>query len=591
MKAYRLFGGTLLTVLSISALYLHGCKADVDMNHIDPTVQVKLGLALPIGTLSATIDDFLNGKVTNYIEVRDDGVLQYRDTFRVKRNFHAINLADYTSNATQTFKLTEQYPQLNGTSLKAGQTYTLEFPLTLTLNNVNKVFEEERIDSIWLREAMFTSTLSVNNFNMPYTDIRKLEIISDKNMHRKAGSVMEIPLAGYGYNSQIPISVEEFSINLMKDKTKAPGIDNVINQLTFTFRFTIVPTHDIAINSNSSIHYDFNIQFLDYHALWGWFKPSNLMIDTDTIYIAKEWKEWNTIQKLTLQVAEPAVKLNVTTSVGCPLTLNADYLYVQSSENSETRYATFDGNRQMTWVFPNYVNPITDPIGTVATNTYTLNETPQYGKLDELFAIRPDILGYKYEVVINQEHPDHPLQHRLDTNTDINVEAVTTLPFIFNPYVKLAYADSIKDINLTELSLDSLLTEIDVIDSLYTHQLKLVFKAENWLPFDIRSTFTFLDKDNNVINFQLQENDNTLNIAGPTKVENRVILEPGISTLVIDIEQDELNKLASVKTILYDAFLGDNTATVRLLDTSCLKISIGVATNVEAILNLNPNKE
>lgn len=581
----------LLTATAIGMLCLPGCKADIDLNDIDPAAQVKLGLALPVGELSATIGDFLGGKVKNYIEVREDGVLQYRDTFNIKRNFHSINLADYTSNATQTFKPAEQYPLLNGTSLKAGQTYTLEFPLVLTLNNINSVFDDERIDSIRLREAMFTSTLSVSDFNLPYTDIRKLELITDPNIQREAGDIVDIPLTGYDYNTLIPINIQDFSINLMKDKAQAPGIGNVINQLTFTFRFTIVPTQDIAISNGASIHYDFNVQFIDYKAVWGWFKPSNFMTDADTIDIAKEWEDWNTIRKLTLRLAEPAVKLNVTTSIGCPLTLNADYLFAQATESGETRYATFDGSRQKIWAFTEYVHPITDPIGTTATNTYTLNETPQNGHLDELFDVRPDILGYKYEIVINQNHPDHLLQHRLDENTDINVEAVTTIPFIFNSGVELAYTDSIKDINLEKMSLDSLLADVEIIDTLHTNHLKLVLKAENWIPFNIKGTFTFLDKDDNIINFRLQEEDNTLNIAGPTKIENRVIIEPGISHLVIDIEQDELDKLASLKTIVYNAFLGENTATVRLLDTSRLKIKIGVAADVEAVLNLSfPNE-
>lgn len=377
----------------------------------------------------------------------------------------------------------------------------------------------------------------------------------------------------------------------MKDKTQSPGVTNVVNQLDFRIRFTIVPNATINVSMDACISYNFIVRFLDYNAVWGWFKPSNFMRDADTIYIADEWEDWNTIKKMKLQLAEPSIQLNVKTGVGCPLVLNMDYLYVHSWEDDETHYATFDGAHTYIWAMPNYVHPTNTPIGTTVTNTYTLNETPQNGNLDEMFAIRPDIVGYKYEIVINQNHPDHLQQHRLDKNTNIDVEAITLIPFIFNPGVEIAYADSIKDIQMDELSLDSLLATVDIIDTLHTAQLKILLKAENWLPFDIRSTFTFLDKDDNIINFRLQEEDNTLNIAGPTKVENRVILEPGISTLVINIEQDELDKLAALRTIVYDAFLGDNTASVRILDSSRLKIKIGIAANVNAVLNLDFDKE
>lgn len=50
---------TLICISALGALLcLPSCRADVDLNDIDPSAQVQLGLALPIGEMKVTINDF-----------------------------------------------------------------------------------------------------------------------------------------------------------------------------------------------------------------------------------------------------------------------------------------------------------------------------------------------------------------------------------------------------------------------------------------------------------------------------------------------------------------------------------------------------
>lgn len=575
-----------LFALCLLSLMFSGCKADVDLNNIDPSAKVEMGLALPIGTMTASIGDFLGGEIEQYIHVREDGVLYYQDSFHVARDFHGIDLTQYLTSSSEVFTIGERYPSYVGMTLPAGETYVLEFPMTITLNNINTQLDNERLDSIYIQEARFTSVLSVSDMALPYNNITKFEVILEENMRRTEGNTIDIPLSGSNYDTAIPIDINNFFINLMKDKNATPGNNNVINQIHFTFRFTIVPEQPLVITSHSAINYNIDIEFLDYHAIWGWFKPSNKMLDEDELNIAEEWDAWETIKELKLPLAEPSVELNIESAIGAPLLLNAEYVYVKSAEG-ESRFATFDGNQRKIWAFADYVDPINDPYDHTVTNTYTLNETKQNGNIDEMFSIRPDIVGYKYEMMINQSYSSTILQHRLTKNTNIEIEAITTIPLIFHEGVELAYSDSINEVDLTQASLDSLLAEIKQIDSVHVDNLKLMLHAENHIPFDIDATFTFLDEQDNPIDFNLTGEGNTLHIAGPTAVENQVITQPGESTLIIDIDQNDIDKLASIKTILYHASIGNNTATVRVLDTSGLKFTIGVAANVEALLNLD----
>lgn len=587
---------TFRTLICISALgtllSLPSCRADIDLNDIDPSAQVQLGLALPVGEMKMTINDFLKGELKDLIGVDEDGLLYFEDTFIIKRDFHDIDLTRYISSVKKQFVIGDVQPALVGSAIPAGTQVVLDFPLTMELTDVNSALDEERIDSIYIREARFSTLLSVTDLDLPYSSIKKLEIILSDNISRPEGKIIEIPLSGGGYNDSIHILIDEFTINLMKDRTEEPSNKNVLSSVDFTFRFTILPDKNIPISSKSSIDYDFKVQFLDYNAIWGIFKPSNLMRDCDTIDLSKEWDGWESIDRFNLKLAEPRITIHATQALGCPLTANLDYFFVKSQRDDKIEYATFNGNQKYIWAFPLFVDPRTSPIGATVTNTLVLDYTESNGRLDKLFDIRPDMIGYKFEILINQSYSSTLKQHRLTKNTDVELEAIAHLPFIFNPGVEVAYSDTLKDINISQSSIDSIIDNTEVIDSVHINELKLVLMATNYIPFNVNATFRFFDKNGEEIHFNnlLEDDGNTVKIAGPTKVENRVVIEPGKTNVVIRIDQAEYDKLKSLSYIVYDLFLGENTVSVRLLDRSELRIKIGLAADVKALLNLDFDK-
>ncbi len=573
--------------LALIGCLLGSCKADVDLGNIEPEMGLSLGLALPVGEISATIGDFIgNETVSQYIKVDNDGILYFQDTFQISRPFHPIDLTQYMSSVNHKFDVGSEY---GGFTLRKGRSYPLTFPLVMQLNNINSVFDNERIDSIWIREAKFTSNFDVTNFPLRFRDIQKVEIKLDDQFTRPSGKKLEVPLPSNGrFGMDIPIDVDEFYINLMKDRKALPSNRNVVNEVGFEFIFTVVPEEDIVIPSNALIDYDFRIDFLQYHAVWGVFAPSNKMEDEDTICIADQWEKWNDISKLKLPLAEPEVTVDIYNSIGAPLTLDGKYLYVKGVSDPEPTYATFNGKTNKLFDLIDYVR-LTDPIDKVVKNTILFNKDIANGHIDQLFDTRPDSVGFAFQIYVNNTYAQaNDIHHyRLSENIDIDLDAIIKLPFTFNAGLEVAYTDTVDSINISSFQIDSLIAEVEAIEEVEINDLKLIINATNTIPFEVHGELQLLDEANKPLNFNLTTEGNELTFAGPTEVENGVIVKPGVSTFIISVNQDKYDELTRLKKMVFTANLGKNTTYVRVLDRSGLKLRVAVAADVSAVANLD----
>ena len=84
--------------LTMASLLMAGCHSDIDFNNIDGKAEVDMGLVLPVGSIKASLKDVL-GKVPNiYIDSLDNrGVITWKDTFIIDRNYHKVDLTKYIS--------------------------------------------------------------------------------------------------------------------------------------------------------------------------------------------------------------------------------------------------------------------------------------------------------------------------------------------------------------------------------------------------------------------------------------------------------------------------------------------------------------
>ena len=189
-------------------------------------------------------------------------------------------------------------------------------------------------------------------------------------------------------------------------------------------------------------------------------------------------------------------------------------------------------------------------------------------------------------------------QIRITDNTDLKIDAVCNLPLQFNQGVSLAYSDTIRDLDLSGLSVDSLLGSIEVIDTLEKAILTLALKIENAIPLQFKGEFSFLDENGEVLlhadsivipapKHEFDANNNHWNATSETYAE------------LITIDKENAETLSKVRDIAFNISMDDESLqyiyeqdtqgefNVELTEYETLQITIGVGADMEAILNLN----
>ncbi len=615
MKAKHLFFVVVGWAISFA---MGGCKADVDLKNIDTTAGLDFGIALPIGSMSATIGDFLaDGQVPNiYVDsLNSKGILVFKDTFRMEKKFHQVDLSQYISEKTLNMNV---YDKMNGTPAldnhqitgDDNRPITLAFPLTLKLKDINKDEDNERLDSAFITNAKFISSIRPNNLPLKWEWINSISIELGKEFSRPQGNVVEIYSKGdgYGYNQDIPININEFTLNLMKNlhpSTPEAYFGNVIDSCNFViyFNFT-VPTSagKVTIDDDAAFVYHLGVQFIDYSAIWGMFRPSSDMHDEDTVSIVEEWESWSKLKQAKLPFSEPVIDMQITTQIAGALMMQGDYLFVETADHAQKVYATFNGAKTLYRDFtPEEYLPLSSKIGDSATMHVLFNNSETFGHIDRLFAIRPDLFGYKFAIDFNRQRTP---QIRITPNTGVYVDAVTTLPFIFNEGVGIEYSDTIKDVDITRFTLDSLLASTDMLDTLRACDVKLVMNISNSIPLQFKAVVRALDANGNVITepddptkpYSLTTTD-TIRIAAPTfKFEGgNAIPTPGTAVEIVSIDKEHFDTFNQIKQIVYTATVDDESLqeayrngnfNVRIAEDNKLNVKIGLAAKVDAVFDL-----
>ena len=347
MKKNTYFIAILISCIGL----LNACKSDVDLSNIDMSSQINLGIALPIGSMSATIGDFLGDSLIEQIMVDELGIFHFCDTLPLQtREFHSIDLTRYLlhTQEPEQFYIREQYP---GAIIPSNQSIKgLKFNMILDVSGINENHEHQRVDSIFVTEANFTSIINVTELDLKWSEIEQIRIVLDKQLFaRKKGNEIIIPTQGKNFGNQIPIIIDDFILSLMKDKKK-PG--ETIQQVPIDIVFDLKTSHSIPVNANSYIQYDMTVNFINYDAIWGYFDASQELKDEDEILIDSLWSGWRNFQNLTLKFAEPKLSLLVTHQIAAPLFVHINHIYTKNNTTGETKYATWDGQKSINIPLP-----------------------------------------------------------------------------------------------------------------------------------------------------------------------------------------------------------------------------------------------
>lgn len=609
---------------------LAGCKADIDLSEVDWSTSVNASLSLPVGSIYAQMGDFLGVSQFPQITIDTLGRYVYMDTIFSSSLYHPIKIEDLMTNTSAEWIVADEFEKIIDQLLvefpfiaknfpnikdlvsipdtgftipietclyisgKESFTFSLDFPIDINLKALNVDFNNRRVDSIIVNMAHFTAAFTQKNFGLVWDDITKIEILLSDNF-QNIDSVLVLPHQNKGYGQDIPIDLEDFHLILMKDPTQESSGDNIEEVIRLAIRFTIELDHDLRIDKNQYIGYDFHVDLVDYSAMFGYFAADQLMHDEQKdMLISDLWSGWELFESWVLPISEPSVKFEVDHNLGLPLMVNLHHLYVKS-QNGETRYATFDANKTQTSDTLHFASQIAmnDSLDKRAYHSIVLDESDERGNIDALFSITPHSISYAFTV--DSDTSAHIHQYRITDNTAVNLKAMIQIPFAFNDSVNISYQGVIEDVKLTGIQLDSLLNEVQLIDTIEHSKLQLVAVIENTIPFKITGDFTLYNANNEIVYLSsMRDSTNThssinITINYPDSIDatKGTALVPSVTSQpLLTINHEDFDLLETVKYITFEAQLGENQHPVCLTPNASVNIKLGITAEVNAILDL-----
>jgi hypothetical protein len=234
------------------------------------------------------------------------------------------------------------------------------------------------------------------------------------------------------------------------------------------------------------------------------------------------------------------------------------------------------------------------------------DKDPERGHIDKMFQNMPQELGYKFN--LDFDYTQTP-QIRITPNTAIRIKAICTLPFIFNEGLRFEYSDTLKNLDISKASIDSLVADVDVIDTIKTSDVKLVLKAKNTIPLDVYASLRFLDENNQIIMdpddpskpFMIIPED-TIRLVPPTYEYtggnwNRTT--PGETVIIASVTKKKMDLMPKIKAMTYTAIINDKSLAyayqrglfnVKLTEDAGIQFVIGLTGRLDAIMDFKGNK-
>ena len=594
-----------LPVLTLMLVF-NGCKEDLDLEHMDNRAEVKMGIALPVGDMRATLGDFLGGGKVKRIYVDSEGIFHFNDTVDIPtRNYHPIYLEDYIIQDANTlsFDVPSQFP---GTPLPydipSGQQASLTFPVVLGIEGVNDDIYKERLDSMYITHSQFISKIDMRDFDLHVDEIQSVTLTLGDQFTSPEGKTRNIPLDGYTFGSEVPIYVDNYTMSLLKDRSR---VDEHVDSLVFHITFNIKTNHPITLSEDSRILYNMRVKLLQYKGLWGYFEPDNRLDDTNRLCMDSLWDGWKDVKNLKLRLMEPSIDVAMSHHVAAPFILHINYMRAINS-NGEEKKATWDGATSTDLIF-NQAGETINPYGTIGDSVIlhrTFSENPSKGHIDQLFDVRPDTFSYSYDLRIDQNRfdkysfvpkpgSDYPYnQLRLTDDSLILGKAVLDIPFKFNKDSEAEYYPTFTKINISSWNFDSIVATNSTIDTIKANTVLVFTNFRNTIPFKIGAYVHFLDQDSVELPvYFVQGNDSNHVIiqapkmSRPTGSTYGYVTAPSDTTVILHMDNEKFNMFTRTKTIRMDAYLIDNPEPCVVDSLAQLKVSIGVAADVEAIIN------
>ncbi len=611
------------SVLTTALVMLAGCRSEIQLDKIDPTIEAQMKLALPVGSFSAKVSDFLktNDSAEFYIDtVGGKNVVTWHRSFEYEKKITDFDFSGKIGGKSYYVDIYKQLAnvwvnpggglapqkliQNDSINLPAGYTYTgrMDISISLILKDLNKPGIKQRLDSAQMDSARFSIELSKQDFeDLDWAWIDSIKLDWGTNITHIPSQVITVYEKG-GQGSGSPaqkkvLSLKNFTLDMVKDHDKAAGSDNVVDsvRLIATVVYTIPGDTHKRITQNSGLNCDFEVEHLDPKAFWGWFidKPAYYEEALDIKY-----DPFTFLNGATLPLANPRIDATLQTAVAGNIDFMIDYIYTLDSASGK-HPATWNGAENKTYHFTQKdgcIDPKTSALTDLTNLQFYVDGSPENGNIDELIKEMPRKLAYRVGVTFDSASTP---QIRVAADAMLKATATAKVPIEFHKGLKIDYTDTIKGIKLEQASIDSLLKEVNWVDSLKTTNVNVFLNIENSIPFEIEATFYCLDADNNPI---MDPNDpsklwrifdpETLTLAGATYEPGTHNIIPARSVSNCPMTKEKLDLFPKIKSIVYygrlndDALQSPDMLGAQITGDNKLKVRLGLTADIDAYINL-----
>ena len=567
-----------LSLVVFLACALLACDPKIDFDNIDPSVKAEMGIALPVGEFGITLGDLIPTN-EGVLSVNEQGVYQLSAGFDFSQTIDDIDVSQYAATTEKTLFISESVNNLP--AIVGPLTLPLEFELKMGMDGVNQTLQDERIDSMRLTSATLIANIN-QNFGLSANNIQKAELILSDDFHRAAGNTIDLPFTSF--NTPTNITLDNFSINFVKDPTLPASDDNVKDTITLTLRLTLnlAAGEMITLNTNSKFTVNVTVRINDYEAVYGRLVSNTEVGIQDCLELSEMWEGFSNLQNFHLNLYDPTISFDLTTSIGTPIRFHLTEFKSENQDGTEVRYAQFNGSNEYEVSLPNYVK-VTDSYDQTATNTIVFNR--ENGNIGRLFEISP--YRFCYNLGFIPEARNGSDQQRIVKGRNFFQATVKmTLPFAFDEGVSLEYKDTIP-VDFSAVNLDSLLEEVEFIDNVEIRQLHLVLGLQNTLPFDVDASFAFLNANQQDLDIRPTE-DGAIHIAGPKEYGSNGPI-PGVGNTELVVNDEMVDKLKDVRYLVFNISAKDpqsNLYPLTLEPENGLKIKIALTADVAAYMNL-----
>ena len=567
-----------LSLVVFLACALLACDPKIDFDNIDPSVKAEMGIALPVGEFGITLGDLIPTN-EGVLSVNEQGVYQLSTGFDFSQTIDDIDVSQYAATTEKTLFISESVHNLP--AIVGPLTLPLEFELKMGMDGVNQTLQDERIDSMRLTSATLIADIQ-QNFGLSANNIQKAELILSDDFHRAAGNTIVLPFTSF--NTPTNITLDNFSINFVKDPTLPASDDNVKDTISLTLRLTLnlAAGEMITLNTNSKFTVNVTVRINDYEAVYGRLVSNTEVGIQDCLELSEMWEGFSNLQNFHLNLYDPTISFDLTTSIGTPIRFHLTEFKSENQDGTDVRYAQFNGSNEYEVSLPNYVK-VTDSYDQTATNTIVFNR--ENGNIGRLFGNSPARFCYNLGIIPearNGSDQQRIVKGRNFFKANINM----TLPFAFDEGVSLEYKDTLP-VDFSTVNLDSLLEEVEFIDNVEIHQLHLVLGLQNTLPSDVDASFAFLNANQQDLDIRPTE-DGAIHIAGPKEYGSNGPI-PGVGNTELVVNDEMVDKLKDVRYLVFNISAKDpqsNLYPLTLEPENGLKIKIALTADVAAYMNL-----